>query len=161
MIWTPTYIKYPGNIWGDMPEPPEEGADVVFVEASNKRAALVKGVRALRKMGSDWILDQQSDGASPFTGLHAQKAECEHGFCWCELPDCIQPNPEWIFEDICPVCEENDKQNCVHEMYTGPAQLSGQKQSRIQEYCNLCLQSREEINARSNQRFSTGSTNNI
>lgn len=153
MVYTPTYMKYPGNIWGEDPEPPEDGADVVWVEADTKREALVKGVRELRRISSGWLDDIN---VNPFTGLKAESAECEHGFCWCELKDC--PNFE---NDICPECEENDKQNCVHEMHTGPAQLSGQRESSIQEYCWYCLQTREEINARTNQQFSISSINNI
>lgn len=132
---------------------PKMGADVVFVEADTKKEALVKGVRELRRIGSGWLDDAY---VNPFKGLKADKAECEHGFCYCELKDC--PNYE---NDLCPECEEEYKQNCVHEMYTGPARLSGQKQVMFQEYCSLCMQTRREIDARSNQRFNTDSNNII
>lgn len=87
-VYTPTYMDY-GSAY-DL-EPPEYTCDYVEVAAPTKRKALVAGVRALRAMGSDWLLDQQSDGASPFTGLKAESMVCEHGFCHhCEPDICTE-----------------------------------------------------------------------
>ena len=69
-IVTPAYERYPGNAYGD-PEPPEYGADVVEVEADNKRKALVAGVKELRRTRSRWLQDH--DG-NPFTGLKVESA---------------------------------------------------------------------------------------
>lgn len=82
IVYTPTYTHY-YSLWSL--EPPETVCDVVCVEASTKREAKVIAVREMRKQGLDWVLDQQSDGASPFTGLKADLATCEHGVCWCDL----------------------------------------------------------------------------
>jgi len=102
-VYTPQYMTY-GSPWGDPPEPPEYGCDWVCVEADTKREALVKGVRKLREEKSEWLEDQASDGASPFTGLKAAKLQCEHDYCHCTLPDCIQPNPEYLLLSECPEC---------------------------------------------------------
>lgn len=47
----------------------EYGSDTAIVEAPNKKAALVEGVRQLRLSQSS----QQSNGCSPFTGLKAEE----------------------------------------------------------------------------------------
>uniref|UniRef100_A0A6H2A6M7 Uncharacterized protein n=1 Tax=viral metagenome TaxID=1070528 RepID=A0A6H2A6M7_9ZZZZ len=47
----------------------EYGSDTAIVEAPNKKAALVEGVRQLRLSQSS----QQSNGRSPFTGLKAEE----------------------------------------------------------------------------------------
>ena len=51
----------------------EYGSDTAIVEAPNKKAALVEGVRQLRLSQSRWLQDQQSNGCSPFTGLKAEE----------------------------------------------------------------------------------------
>jgi hypothetical protein len=43
--------------------------DVVEVEAPTRRAAKVAAVRMFRAMRTEWMADQATDGASPFTGL--------------------------------------------------------------------------------------------
>lgn len=100
-VYTPQYMNYGSPF--DL-EPPEYTCDWVVVEAETRRQALVEGVRELRRIGSDWILDQQSDGASPFTGLKANKMLCEHGFCHCGKYDCISPNSEYLLLSECPEC---------------------------------------------------------
>ncbi len=104
-VTTPMYNTY-GSPWGDPPEPPEYDCDWVCVEANTKREAAVKAVKKFREMNTEWMQDCRSDNASPFTGLKIQKSECEHGFCFCDLKDCIQPNPEYILLDMCPMCEQ-------------------------------------------------------
>lgn len=100
-VMTPMYTTY-GSIL-DL-EPPEYGCDWICVEANTKREAAVKAVKKFREMNTVWMEDCRSDNASPFTGLKIQKSECEHGFCWCDLSDCIQPNPEYLLLDECPEC---------------------------------------------------------
>lgn len=143
-VITPEYTNY----YNDWDEPPEIGADVVTVEANTKREALVKGVRELRRTRSGWLDDANSN---PFTGLRAEKAECEHGYCSCDLRECVERNPRWT--DICPICEEEWKQNCEHEMRRGLAQISGQTEATEQLFCDICFQTINEIANRSNQKF--------
>ena len=102
-ITTPMYTTY-GNIL-DL-EPPDYGCDWICVEADTKREAAVKAVKKFREMNTEWMQDCRSDNASPFTGLKIEKSECEHNFCWCDLADCIQPNPAWILLDSCPECDK-------------------------------------------------------
>lgn len=87
MVVTPEYGEVI-PILDDGTGPEEWGADVVFVEAETKRRALVEGVRELRRIHSHWMEDQYSNVSNPFTGLKAEISECQHGKCWCELPEC-------------------------------------------------------------------------
>jgi hypothetical protein len=151
-VATPQYTSY--YYLDEAISVPEQGADVVYVTARNKKEAKVEGVRALRKMDSDWLDDVSSN---PFTGLEAGPCQCPHGFCYCEIKDCVQPNPEWVNEDLCPDCVEEDNQNCVHEMYTGLVSY-GREPATLVEHCNMCMQTREQIDARINQRFATSSS---
>ena len=64
-VCTPIYDKNSDGYW----DPPETGADVVEVEATNKREALVKGLRLLRQSKSEWICDKDFDKKNPFNGL--------------------------------------------------------------------------------------------
>lgn len=66
-------------------DPPEYGADCVDVEAENKRAAKVAAVKEMRKQGMEWVQDQESDKASPFTGLVVFDPLCPHGICQCSI----------------------------------------------------------------------------
>ena len=64
-VYTPIYDKNSDGYW----DPPEPEADVVEVEATNKREARVKGLRLLRQSNSKWIYDKDSDKRNPFNGL--------------------------------------------------------------------------------------------
>ena len=55
--------------------PPETGSDVVEVEATTRVAALVLGLRELRRMHSHWVADRESDNRCPFVGLKAEEVE--------------------------------------------------------------------------------------
>jgi len=95
-------------------------SDCVYVEATIKREAIIKGVKELKERSKrhpeswryennpkkyaflghgyyDWYYDK--DG-NPFTGVTAEKSVCEHGFCWCE---------EFEHEDQDDYCEECNK----------------------------------------------------
>lgn len=94
--------------------PIEYGADYVCVEADTKRQALVAGVRKLRSTGSHWMEDQNSDGASPFTGLKAEKLLCPHGVCcFCDLDNC----PIQYDTVVCQQCEDDWNRECEHKFY--------------------------------------------
>lgn len=82
IVYTPSFTSYRG-VWGDPPEPPEYGADVVEVIAKSKREAKVEAVRKMRAEGMEWVRGQESDGASPFTGLKVEDMKCKHGICHC------------------------------------------------------------------------------
>ncbi len=82
LVYTPTFTAYHGSVFL-MTEPPEETCDVVEVIAPNRRAARVAAVREMRRQHMTWIEDQQSDGASPFTGLKVDDMRCTHGICHC------------------------------------------------------------------------------
>jgi hypothetical protein len=53
--------------------PEEYGCDVIEVEATNKRAAIVEGVKRMLKGGREfkWCRNQRSDGCNPFAGVKA------------------------------------------------------------------------------------------
>ena len=69
-VSTPAYSR-----GGDWYNPPEFGSDVVEVDAPTKRAAIRLGLRALRKMGSRWVRDMESDKRCPLNGLKADADE--------------------------------------------------------------------------------------
>lgn len=90
-VWTPSYQPYVG--YGE----PSEGqvSDYVEVSAINKRQAKVAAVREMRNLSYQWVQDQESDRASPFTGLQLEEI-CEHGLPvkdkeWCT--ECGGPGP--------------------------------------------------------------------
>ena len=64
-VFTPPYENYDN----------EYGSDVVEVEATTKRKALVLGLAKLRLQRSQWVQDQTSDGRSPFAGLKCEELE--------------------------------------------------------------------------------------
>jgi hypothetical protein len=66
IVFTPSYTT-----GGYGFAPLEYGADVVEVEADSKRAALIKGLRELTRIGSQWVMDMRSDNRNPFNGLKA------------------------------------------------------------------------------------------
>ena len=75
MVVTPEYEVVVPTL-DDGSGPMEPTCDVLEVEASNAREAKIMAVREWRRMQHDgrwrqahWIADQQSNGASPFTGL--------------------------------------------------------------------------------------------
>ena len=68
MIVTEEYARYGRSMY----EPPEYGADVIEVEALNKREAAVLGLRKLRQMRSDPIIDAESDGRNPFDAFKVE-----------------------------------------------------------------------------------------
>ena len=92
-VCTPQYTSY----YGDM-EPPEVGADCVTVIADTKRKAKVLAVKELRKKGSEWMQDQASDRASPFTGLEVFDELCPHNICHCDI--CSRA-VDWKLCEIC------------------------------------------------------------
>lgn len=102
-VCTPQFWDY-SYMGPERLDPPEYGADCVDVESPNKKQAKVEAVRKMRKEGMSWVNDQDSDKASPFTGLQVFDIQCEHGFCGCTLSDCIQPNPEYLLLSECPEC---------------------------------------------------------
>lgn len=106
-VTTPMYMTY-GSMWDD--EPPEYGCDWICVEANTKREAKLIAVREWRKQNTHWMQDCRSDNASPFTGLKVENTLCKHGFCFCDLQYCIQPNPDWILLDTCPECDKEWEQ---------------------------------------------------
>ena len=65
---------YDGSEFTSSP-PGDYGSDVVEVEATSKREALVLGLRALRQQQSRWIRAMESDKHNPFTGLKAEEDE--------------------------------------------------------------------------------------
>lgn len=87
-VVTPQFWSY--HYYYDI-DPPEYGADYVEVEAPNKRRAKVEAVRKMRQEGMEWVSDQASDGASPFTGLKVLDLQCPHDSCFCGLPECDLP----------------------------------------------------------------------
>lgn len=126
-------------------EPPETFAECVTVIAANKRQAKVEAVRKFREEGNDYV----NDLGSPFTGLKVWDSKCEHGNCWCDLSSCLDTRGY----DICPECEEKDKNECEHEMFTGLIQQADWSEARNVEHCFQCGQTREQIDARTNQKF--------
>lgn len=94
-VCTPKYTSYYSY---DAMEPPETGADCVTVIAETKRLAKVQAVKELRKIRSEWMQDQASDNASPFTGLEVFENVCPHGICHCDICD---KHPFW---KMCQVC---------------------------------------------------------
>ena len=58
--------------------PEEYGADVIEVEAPNKRAAVTEGVKRMlagSRKEFRWCRDQRSDGVNPFAGVKAIPVE--------------------------------------------------------------------------------------
>ena len=54
---------------GDSLDPPEPFADCVDVEAPNKRAAILRGVKLMQ----NWPQEQRADGHNPFRGVKAER----------------------------------------------------------------------------------------
>ena len=71
IVYTPTYERG----WVDTLslDPPDYGSDIVEVEATDRKEALIEGLRELRRTRSQWIQDQQSDGRHPFAGLKVEQ----------------------------------------------------------------------------------------
>lgn len=114
IVCTPKYTYYYPSY---AMESPEIVVDCVEVDAPNKKRAKVEAVRKLRADGSDWMLDQQSDGASPFTGLQVFDAVCKHGFCHCTFKEC---NLKFFNDDYCDLCYIEDVVfACEHKMVQG------------------------------------------
>ena len=88
-VFTPEYTTY--KIMTAL-DPPECGCDVVDVEATTKRKALILGLKALEQIRSEWIRDERGDGRNPFSKLKVQKA------CECDPPG-------------------NDENNCTGDCY--------------------------------------------
>ena len=63
------YVLGPSAYLPDDAHLTEPGCDYVEVEASSLRHAKVLAVRQWRLEGTQWVKDQQSNNASPFTGL--------------------------------------------------------------------------------------------
>lgn len=70
-VVTPPYNRHELSTF----TPPEYGADVVEVEAETKAEAKVKGLRELRRTGSWWVQDMETDLRNPFNGLEVHEAE--------------------------------------------------------------------------------------
>ena len=75
MVITPEFIRYSGDWY----EPDEYGADVVEVEARNKRDAVILGVHLMLNdkwfPGKDYdykyVHDKRASGECPYTGVRA------------------------------------------------------------------------------------------
>jgi hypothetical protein len=93
IVSTPEYgVTVP--ILDDGTGPIEYYSDSICVEAPNKRAARVEGVRKLRSLfPKGWLSDHS---ANPFVGLSVESALCPHGVLVCE---CSQA-------DYCEECEK-------------------------------------------------------
>ncbi len=97
-VVSPSYVVYPF----DGINPPEDGCDVVAVEASNKREA--KSLALRTEEMSQWILEARDNHQNPFSGLEVYEAHCPHGTCMCGC----QTTEDG---ENCPLCEaevEND-----------------------------------------------------
>lgn len=72
--------------------PMEYGSDVVFVEAENRRDALVLGVELFRQQDARYLHDVES----PYAGVRVESQVCQrHGM------------PVWVKDHYeCPACEE-------------------------------------------------------
>lgn len=70
-VVTPEY-EYQSADWY---EPPEYGRDAIEVEAPNKRAAIIAGVKKMltsrNRREFRWCHDQRGDGCNPFAGVKA------------------------------------------------------------------------------------------
>ena len=53
--------------------PIERGADVVMVEARNKREAKILGLKELRKLPKGWINRHRDRQSNPFVGLTVEE----------------------------------------------------------------------------------------
>ena len=53
------------------------------VEANTKREAKIAAIKSPDMQ--EWVAEQRSNGANPFTGLMVEEALCEHGICCCEI----------------------------------------------------------------------------
>lgn len=106
MVVTPEYQSLSEYIDGySLYEP---ACDVVSVEAYTKREALIAGVAEMRRKKLEWIRDQESDKASPFSGLKAESALCSHGYCWCDI---CTDKPEWSECKECMIEWEVEAEN--------------------------------------------------
>ena len=77
--------------------PIEEWRDVVAVRTATRREAIVVGVKLMPK----WAAYQRNDDMNPYTGVTAEQAECQHGFCWCDM---VGPDPHPDQGDYCEAC---------------------------------------------------------
>jgi len=102
--WNVTSPAWPEvePILDDGSGPTEWGHEVVSVAATTRRKAIVAGVKAMKH----WPKYQRRDNMSPFTGVTAAPAMCEHGFCWCE----IHPDPHPEQGDYCEECIKEDNE---------------------------------------------------
>ena len=66
LVVTPPFDRV-GNF-----NPSEYGSDVVLVEATGKRKAIVLGLRELRRTRSKWLRDHEGN---PFNGLKVEEVE--------------------------------------------------------------------------------------
>lgn len=145
-VSTPEY-EYIDVILDDGTGPSEWSRDVVSVEAPTKRQAIIAGVKQMRseeffkKMGGrkttyyGWAWDRDSN---PFTGVKAENAECPHGICFCEIPNCLKWNDE------CKHCniEYYKTVDCEHDMV--PMLLYGT--DTYKNRCINCNAAEDEIN---------------
>ena len=73
--------------------------EVVSVAAPTRREAIIRGVKEM----VEWPEYARHDmGTTPFNGVTAEPAMCEHGYCWCE----IKPDPHPEQDDYCELCVE-------------------------------------------------------
>lgn len=89
---------------------------MTYVDAPTKREAIKIGVKKMRsteytpgyKNYYGWYWDESTN---PYTGVKAEKAECDHGVCFCEGLGC-----ENELEN-CPACHKEMQDQCEHEFY--------------------------------------------
>ena len=100
-VMTPVYT-YVEPVLDDGSGPRYDTRDVVCVAAPNKREARKEAVKTPEFRRH--VNDCRSDRVPPFKGLEVEDCLCEHGFCWCEIPDC---HPD---EEGCPTCLAKDRE---------------------------------------------------
>lgn len=77
-VVSPGYESY-GRPYGDPPEPPEYGCDVLEIEADSKRTALILGVREMLTWRESWAKDNRDDGLPPWAGYRVEEVEADAG----------------------------------------------------------------------------------
>lgn len=95
-VVTPKFV-YTEPLLDDGTGPTYDVCDVVEVQASTASEAKAAGVKAMLADSSyQYVHDQRRDGASPYTGVRAERMACHHGVDltpqkqepWQECPAC-------------------------------------------------------------------------
>jgi len=119
VVRTPEF-EYIEPILDDGTGPIVIGHDAVCVDAPTKRKAIIGGVRKLRS--KEWLRKYgyrstyygwtRDKNTNPYTGIRAEKAECEHGFCGCWGITCNK-NEDYPYG--CIKCWKESIASCNHE----------------------------------------------